>query len=145
MNERRRLSWPGIVLGLLPALIALLWVGGTANLHGRELGGRDWAVLVAAAIALQLVVRRALRPRPLPPLPPQVQPAVVAALAAALFAGLAAVLGIAVEFAIRGQFPDMAAPWLCGLWHGACAGAASYVSLLPRLLAAAARARGVTR
>lgn len=142
--RRRRLSWPGIVLGLLPALIALLWVGGTANLHGRALAGRDWAVLVAAAVALQLVVRRALRPRPLPPLPPNVRPAVVAALAAGVFALLAAVFGAAIEFAIAAQFPDMASPWLCAVWHGACAGGASYVSLLPRLLAAAA-ARPLTR
>lgn len=142
--RRRRLSWLGIVLGLLPALIALLWVGGTASLHGRALAGRDWAVLVAGAIALQLVVRRALRPRPLPPLPPNMRPAVVAALAAGLLALLATVVGAAIEFAIAAQFPDMASPWLCAVWHGACAGGASYVSLLPRLLAAAA-ARPLTR
>ena len=145
MSQRRRLSWQQIVFGLLPALIALLWVGGTARLHSRELGGREWAVLVAAAVALQLVVRRAVRPRPLPPLPPQVRPAVVAALAAAVFALLASVFGAAIEFAIAHQFPDMASPWLCAVWHGACAGGASYVSMLPRLLAAAARARGAPR
>ncbi len=132
--------WRRRAFGLVPVLIALLWVAGTAELHGHRLSGLDWAVLAAAGAALQILAKRALRPRPLPALPDGVRPTVVAALAAGIFALLAALFGGVAEVLLADRFPATASPLLCALWHGACAGGAGYVSLLPRLQAAA-RAR----
>ncbi len=128
--------WSERVLGLCPALIAILWVAGVAHFRDFELEPVEWAVVVAAGFALQVLVRRTARPRPLPKLPPDTRPAPLAAIAALFLAILAGAVGGLVEWLVQDDFRSEV-PWsLRTLWHAACAFGAGYCSFLRRVLRA---------
>ncbi|MCB9877123.1 MAG: hypothetical protein H6835_05920 [Planctomycetes bacterium] len=124
------------LLGLAPTLVALLWIAGVAHFRDMALSGVEWAVVCAAAFAVQTVTAR-LRPRrPLPPLPEGASPGMVAATAALFVAGLFGLLGGAAEALTPEPAGGNAAWGLRTLWHAACAFAAAYCAFLARLLRA---------
>ena len=129
------------LLRALPAGIAVLWIAGVLQFREFDLGPLDFAVLLAAALALHAVLRQA-RPRPAPiDLPPGTSATTVALLAAVITGAMALVLGGLLESAVPAT--TGATPWwLRTLWHGACAFAASYCRLLGRVRPAGARASG---
>lgn len=130
---RRRRSPAQTALSLAPVLVALLWIAGIARFRDYALSTNEWAVLLASAFALHLLQKRALRPKPLPPLPPDANPAILALLAAVVVGLLASVFGGAAEAMLPPGTPD-GTPWpLRTLWHGACAFAGSYCAFLGRL------------
>lgn len=121
------------VLSLAPVFVALLWIAGVARFRGYELSVNEWAVLLASGFALHVLQKRALRPKPLPPLPAGANPAVLALLAGAIVGLLASVLAGALEAALPPGTPDDT-PWaLRTFWHGACAFGGSYCAFLGRL------------
>jgi hypothetical protein len=130
---RPRASLFRLVLGVCPLLIAFLWLVGVAKFRHYELTLQEWAVVVAAGFTLQLLSRRTLRPRPLPPLPERANPNVLAALAASVLAVLAAVVGGVLEWAIEPTRPSEVGWSLRTTWHAACAFGASYCTFLARL------------
>lgn len=121
------------LLSLAPTLIAVLWVAGVARFRGYELAPREWAVVVAMAFALHLVVGRGRRPRPLPRLRPDTNPTRLAAMAAALFAAVAATISALVEWLVDSVEPPTTSLGLRVLWHASCCFGACYCSFLPRI------------
>jgi hypothetical protein len=88
---------------------------------------------LATGFALHLIQKRALRPKPLPPLPAGANPAVLALLAGLIVGLLASVLGGMLEAALPPGTPDDT-PWaLRTVWHAACAFGGSYCAFLGRL------------
>jgi hypothetical protein len=137
---RRRQSPAQTALSIAPVLVALLWIAGIARFRNYELTTNQWAVLLATAFALHLLQKRALRPKPLPPLPPGVNPAILALLAGLIVGALATVLGGAFEAMLPPGAPEES-PWgLRAFWHGACAFGGSYCAFLGRLWNAIGRA-----
>ncbi len=126
------------LLGLCPLLVALLWLAGVARFRHYEMAPMEWAVVVAAGLALHLLKGRLLRPRPLPPLPAHATAGKLAALAALVIGGLAFVIGGVIE-ALAEPMRPTATPWLLRTsWHAACSFAASYCAFLQRLHSALA-------
>lgn len=121
------------LLGLCPVLIALLWLAGIAHFRHYELTGKEWAVVVGSAFMLHLLSKRAMRPRPLPPLPAGSSPGLLAALAGAIIGLLVAVIGGVLEWAIAPERPSETSWFLRTTWHAACAFGASYCAFLTRL------------
>ena len=139
---RRRSSPAQTALSVAPVLVALLWLAGVARFRGYELTTNHWAVLLASAFALHLITKRALRPKPLPPLPAGANPAMLALLAGLIVGLLGSVVGGALEAALPPGTPDDT-PWaLRTTWHGACAFGGSYCAFLGRLWDALGRAPG---
>lgn len=139
---RRRRSPAQTALSLAPVLVALLWIAGIARFREYTLTTNEWAVVLASGFALHLLQKRALRPKPLPPLPPGANPAILALLAGVIVGALASVLGGALEAMLPPGMPD-GTPWaLRTLWHGACAFGASYCAFLGRLWDAIGKAPG---
>jgi hypothetical protein len=131
--------WFERTLTLLPLGIALLWIAGIARFRHYELSTPQWLVLVAAAFALHVVVRRLSPVRPLPPLPAGAKPNTLAALAATLWALVAAALGGLLEFVVTPARPS-SVPWpVRGLWHAGCTFGVTYCGFLLRLHQALAR------
>jgi hypothetical protein len=130
-----------LVLGICPLLIALLWLVGVAKFRQYELSLREWSAIVAVGFVLHLLSRRALRPRPLPPLPETANPNALAALAASVLACIAAVVGGVLEWVVEPARPSEVSWPLRTTWHAACAFAASYCTFLGRLHQALARRR----
>ena len=134
MTERRFRR----LVGLIPPLVLVLWVAGIAHFRGASLEVLDYALLAAAAFALQTIARRLSRPRPLPPLPPGLNPIWLTAQAAAMIAVLAAVIGGVGEWFVQ-TFRPSETPWaLRTLWHTACTYVIAYCTFLPRVLAGVA-------
>jgi len=136
---------PRLLLALLafsPTLIALLWVAGVARFRRFDLTGREWAVVVGCAFLLHVLSRRALRQRPLPPLPAGTSPTLVAVLAATLLAGLAAVVGGVFEAIVEPPQPSEASWLLRTTWHAACAFGGCYCAFLGRLVTTGRAAPG---
>lgn len=130
---RRRRSPAQTVLSLAPVLVALLWIAGVARFRGYVLSPNEWAVVLASGFALHVLQKRALRPKPLPPLPEGANPAVLALLAGVIVGLLASVLGGALEAALPPGTPDDT-PWALRTgWHAACAFGGSYCAFLGRL------------
>ncbi|MBZ0152458.1 MAG: hypothetical protein K8J09_13105 [Planctomycetes bacterium] len=129
------------LLSLAPTLIAVLWVAGVARFRGYELAPREWAVVVAMAFALHLVVSRGRGPRPLPQLHPDTNPATLAAMAAALFTGVAAAISALIEWLVDSVEPPTTSLGLRVLWHASCCFGACYCTFLPRLQSAIASQR----
>jgi hypothetical protein len=121
------------VLRTLPTGIAVLWIAGVAQFRDMQFTALDYAVLLAAAFALQVVMQR-LRGRERPiVLPKGANPTTVAFLAAAITGTLALVIGGALELATSSSDGAPVTPWwLRTLWHGACAFGASYCRILSR-------------
>jgi len=133
VTTRRRQSPAQTALTLAPVLVALLWLAGVARFRGYELSTNQWAALLATGFALHLIQKRALRPKPLPPLPAGANPAVLALLAGLIVGLLASVLGGMLEAALPPGTPDET-PWaLRTVWHAACAFGGSYCAFLGRL------------
>lgn len=131
--SRPRRSPVQTVLSLAPVFIALLWLAGVARFRHYEFSAQEWGVLLASGFALHVLQKRALRPKPLPPLPESANPAVLALLAGAMIGLLASVLGGVLETALPPGTPDDT-PWaLRTLWHAACAFGGSYCAFLGRL------------
>lgn len=125
--------WFRRILALCPLVVAILWVGGVAGFRGHPLGPRDYGLLAAAAMALHLIMQRARRPRPLPPLPQGITPVRLALLSATLLGLFAGVVGGVFEWLITAAEPS-ATPWpLRTVWHAACVFAGSYCTVLHRL------------
>ncbi len=122
------------ILAFSPTLIALLWVAGVARFRQFDLTGKEWAVVVGCAFLLHVLSRRALRQRPLPPLPPNTSPTMVAALAALLLAVVAAVVGGVFEALVDPAEPSEASWLLRTTWHAACAFGGCYCAFLGRLV-----------
>lgn len=125
--------WLRRLLSLCPVLIGLLWVAGISNFRGYTLDGREWAVLLAAALAMHVLTTRLQRRRPAPVLPEGTNPVKVSLLAAAMLAALAAVFGAVLESLADHYRPsEVALPWRA-TWHAACTFAATYCGFLQRL------------
>ncbi|MBP8302133.1 MAG: hypothetical protein KA020_17330 [Planctomycetes bacterium] len=126
--------WLRRLLSLCPVLIGLLWVAGISNFRGYTLDGREWAVLLAAALALHAITTMLQRRRPAPVLPEGTNPVKVSLLAAAMLAALAAIGGAVLEsVADHYQPSEVALPWRA-TWHAACTFAATYCGFLQRLV-----------
>lgn len=131
--NRQRPNLLRALLGLSPVLIALLWLAGIARFRQYGLSGKEWAIIVGCAFMLHLLSRRALRPRPLPPLPAGTRPGTLAALAGAIIGLLAAVVGGVFEWAVEPMRPSETSWFLRTTWHAACSFGASYCAFLGRL------------
>lgn len=127
--------WSRRLLGLCPALVALLWIAGVAHFRDIVLSAMEWLVIVAGAFSLQVVGRRLSRPAPMPKLPPDSNPVTLAALAAAVVAVPAGLLGGLLELFVESQHPSQTSLLLRTVWHAACAYAVCYCGFLLRLTA----------
>ncbi|MGE3174870.1 MAG: hypothetical protein AB7O97_19735 [Planctomycetota bacterium] len=121
------------LLRVLPTAIAVLWIAGFAQFHDLGLGGLDFAVLIAAAFALQVVMARLRGPERQLVLPAGANPTTVALLAAMIAGTLTLVLGGVLEGMLPAESSSSTPWWLRTVWHGACAFAASYCRFLARL------------
>ncbi|MCA8951527.1 MAG: hypothetical protein KDE27_18615 [Planctomycetes bacterium] len=131
--------WFRRLLTVCPVLVGVLWVAGVARFREIDIAPVEWAALVAVAFALHLVLRRARRPRPLPPLPEGANPVALSGFAAAIVGVLIGLLGALAEWLVEHYTPSHVPLGLRALWHGACAFAAAYCGFLLRLQDAAAR------
>ena len=120
------------LLGLVPLIIAVLWVAGVARFRGYELDPVQWVPLVALAFAMQVIGNRMRRP--MPPMPQGARAVPLAALVATIVAVVAAVAGGLLEWFTPRYFPTQVSWGLRTLWHVACAFGASYCLFLRRLL-----------
>lgn len=114
-------------------LVALLWLAGIARFRHYELSSKEWIVIVAAACMLQVLSKRSLRPRPLPPLPAGTNPSTLALLAGAIIGLCAAVVGGVFEWVVEPMRPSEVGWFLRTTWHAACSFGASYCAFLERL------------
>jgi len=120
------------LLGLVPLIIAVLWVAGVARFRSYELHPVQWISLVALAFAMQVIGNRMRRP--MPPMPQGARAIPLAALVATVVAIVAAVAGGLLEWVTPRYFPTEVSWGLRTLWHVACAFGASYCLFLRRLL-----------
>ncbi len=125
--------WFRRVLSLCPVLIAVLWVAGIAHFRQYALAPSEWAVMVAGAFALHVLMQRFRRPRPLPPLPKGTNPVTLAAFAASIIGVLAAMVGGVLEWLAQAWQPSETSWALRTTWHAACSFGASYCGFLLRL------------
>lgn len=126
--------WFRRLLAPCPIAILLLWVAGVARFRDYQIAGREWFFLAVAAFGLDAVargVRRGVR-----------TPDVAATHASAVSAIAAAVVGTAallggglLEFVVERIRPASTGVPLRAVWHGACAFAFTYCTLLLRLTA----------
>jgi hypothetical protein len=124
------------VLNLLPTGVAVLWIAGIAQFRELPMTSIDYAVLLAFALALQILMRR-LRPRSNAiVLPASANPTVVSLLAASLTGAVALLVGGVLESLVPVQEQGPTPLWLRTVWHGACAFAASYCRFLARIVPA---------
>lgn len=126
--------WFRRLLAPCPMAVLLLWIAGVARFREYRIAGREWLFLAVAALGLDAAargVRRSARP----PVVETSHAATVSAVAAAVV-GVAALLGGGLlEFVVERIRPTASSLPLRALWHGACAFAFTYCTLLLRLTA----------
>lgn len=125
--------WSRRLLSICPVLIAILWLAGVSRFRGYELTPREWAVVVAAAFALHILMAGMSRRRPLPQLPEGSNPVLISLLAAAILGVIAAIVAGTFEAVVDQYRPsDVALPWRAA-WHAACSFGATYCGFLYRM------------
>lgn len=128
------LLWFRRFLSLCPPAITVLWVAGVTRFRGYSLTAQEWLVAVLGVLAMHVLLQRARRQRPLPPLPERANPLTLAALAAALVAAVSLLLLGVLELVGDTYVPSDTSWFLRTTWHGACVFGVCYCGFLHGLL-----------